>query len=222
MDTKKAIQLTEEYVKKTLSGEGSGHDWWHIYRVWNTAKYISKKEPKVDIFVVELAALLHDIADRKFNDGDVEKGVAKVSVFLNSIAVEQEVIEHVCEIIKTCSFASSFMGDGKRRLMKTLEGKIVQDADRLDAIGAIGIGRTFTYGGYKGLEMYNPYKKPNHPTTKEHYIRGSSHTINHFYEKLLLLKDLMNTKTAKIMAIKRHEYMEQFLDEFYKEWEGKS
>jgi len=210
---------TQEYVKNALLGEGSGHDWWHIFRVWNTAQHLAKKEGG-DVLVIELAALLHDIADRKFNEGDVEEGTGKVRSFLHSIGVEKKVIEHVCEIVQTCSFASSFMPDGSRRIMSTLEGKIVQDADRLDAIGAIGIARTFAYGGHKGSEMYNPSIKPVVLTSTKQYAQGETHSINHFYEKLLLLKDLMNTQTAREMAKKRHIYMEQFLKEFYAEWDG--
>jgi uncharacterized protein len=219
-NTKQIVQRTEEYVKEMLSGEGSGHDWWHIYRVLNTARYISHKEKGANIFIVELAALLHDIADRKFNEGDTKKGLEKVKNFLHSLNLELPIIEHVCEIIHTYSFSNSFMENGKRRVMKTLEGKIVQDADRLDAIGAIGIARAFAYGGHKGRELYNPTVKLTRPKTSKDYTQGTSHTINHFYEKLLLLKDLMNTTTAKEIAEKRHVYMEQFLSEFYKEWDG--
>lgn len=220
MTTKKAIELTQNYVMKLFDGEGSGHDWWHIFRVHNNAKHIAKSEQGANIFIVELAALLHDVADRKFNEGNTDAGVEKVRIFLNSLALSREDVEHVCEIVKTCSFASSFLKDGTRRVMSTLEGKIVQDADRLDAIGAIGIARAFAYGGSKGREIYNPNIKPIMHPTGDSYTQKVSHSINHFYEKLLLLKDLMNTKTAKEMAKKRHEYMEQFLHEFYQEWEG--
>jgi uncharacterized protein len=220
-NTKQILQRTEKYVKEMLSGEGSGHDWWHIYRVLNTARHISEKEKGANIFIVELAALLHDIADRKFNGGDTKKGLEKVRSFLHTLNLELSIIEHVCEIIHTYSFSSSFIGNGKRREMKTLEGKIVQDADRLDAIGAIGIARAFAYGGHKGRELYNPTVKSTIATTSKEYVQGTSHTVNHFYEKLLLLKDLMNTTTAKEIARKRHMYMEQFLSEFYQEWDGK-
>ena len=215
------IQKTKKYVKSLLLGEGSGHDWWHIFRVCNTAQHLAKKEGG-DLLVIELAALLHDIADRKFNDGDVVKGVKKVNEFLESIKVDKKIGDNVCEIVQTCSFASSFMPDGTRRIMSTLEGKIVQDADRLDAIGAVGIARTFAYGGRKGSEIYNPAIKPILPTSTKQYTQGETHSINHFYEKLLLLKDLMNTKTAQKMAKKRHTYMEQFLKEFYAEWNSNS
>ncbi|MCX6732727.1 MAG: HD domain-containing protein [Candidatus Roizmanbacteria bacterium] len=220
MDKKRLIKHTEAYVKNTLSGEGSGHDWWHIFRVWNTAKKFSKQEGG-NLFIIELSALLHDIADRKFNEGDVKKGVEKVRIFLISLSLDKKDIDCICEIVKTCSFSSSFLEDGTRRVMSTLEGQIVQDADRLDAIGAIGIARAFAYGGYKNRELYNPNVKPILHATTESYTNKVSHSINHFYEKLLLLKDLMNTKTAKKLAIKRHRYMELFLKEFYGEWDGK-
>lgn len=220
MNSKAVINLTQQYVKEVLEGEGSGHDWWHIFRVWNMAKTISYKEGG-NIFIIEVAALLHDIADRKFNDGNVKKGIKKVKTFLMSLSIDEKDITDICEIVETCSFASSFLKNGERRIMRTLEGKIVQDADRLDAIGAIGIARAFTYGGYNKREIYNPNIKPILHTSTESYTKKVSHSINHFYEKLLLLKDLMNTKTAKKLAIKRHRYMEKFLEEFYGEWEGK-
>lgn len=219
MDTRKVLVLTQGYVKKTLEGEGSGHDWWHIYRVWNTAKQLAKHEGG-NLYVIELAALLHDIADRKFNEGNVAKGVEKVRIFLTSLALNKGDSDHICEIVETCSFASSFLKNGSRRIMNTLEGKIVQDADRLDAIGAIGIARTFAYGGYHKREIYNPTIKPILHKSTDSYTKKVSHSVNHFYEKLLLLKDLINTKTAKKMANKRHQYMEHFLAEFYKEWSG--
>lgn len=217
MNKTKTINKTVNFVKDKLQGEGSGHDWWHILRVWNIAKTIGKKE-KVDMFVVELAALLHDIADWKFNDGDELAGARAARVWLESLAIDPEVIDHVCDIIAT----SSFKGAGVKSEMKTIEGKVMQDADRLDAIGAIGIGRTFAYGGHKGREMYNPNIKPEFHTTAEQYKNNVTPTINHFYEKLLLLKDLMNTNTAKKMAVRRHKFMEEFLKEFFKEWNGQS
>jgi len=219
MNMRKILLSTQKFVENALSGEGSGHDWWHIYRVWNTAKHLAKKEGG-DLLVIELSSLLHDIADRKFNAGSVKRGTEKVHAFLHSIKVEEKIIEQVCEIVQFSSFASSFLPDGTRRKMSTLEGKIVQDADRLDAIGAIGIARAFAYGGHKGTEIYNPTIKPTLPTSKKQYTQGETHTINHFYEKLLLLKDLMNTKTAQKIAINRHKYMEQFLKEFINEWDG--
>ena len=212
---KEIIAKTKNYVQETLSGEGSGHDWWHVYRVWKIAQTVGKKE-EANMFVVELAALLHDISDWKFNDGDEDVGVRTTKLWLESLKVDQEVVDHVCEIIRT----SSFKGAGVKNEMKTLEGKVLQDADRLDAIGAIGIGRAFAYGGHKGREMYNPNVKPEFHTTAEQYKNNITPTINHFYEKLLLLKDLMNTKTARKMAKARYEYMETFLKQFFKEWDG--
>lgn len=210
------IKKTEKYVKKTLEKEGSGHDWWHIYRVHKMAIHIGKKE-KADMFIVELAVLLHDIADWKFNDGDLKAGSRVARVWLNDLNIDEGVINHVCEIIEE----TSFKGAGVKSKMRTIEGMIVQDADRLDAMGAIGIARTFAYGGHKNREIYNPNIKPKIHKTFKQYKNNSGPTINHFYEKLLLLKDLMNTKTAKKIALSRHKYMEEYLERFYQEWEGK-
>lgn len=216
MDKNAIIQETEKYVKQTLLGEGSGHDWWHIYRVWNLAKHICKTE-KADTFVVELAALLHDISDWKFNGDDSETTKKTLKTWLESIGVDESIIQKVAEIVLTVSFK----GLDVEKEMATTEGKIVRDADRLDAIGAVGIGRTFAYGGSKGREMYNPEKKTELNFVSEGYKKNATPTINHFYDKLLLLKDLMATKTAKKMAVGRHKFMEKFLARFYKEWEGK-
>ena len=207
------IKKTEDYVKKTLEGESSGHDWWHAYRVWKMTVKIAKEEKNSDLFVVQLAALLHDIGDWKFNKGrDVGQKLARE--WLEKLNVEEETISHVCEIIKDISFK----GAGVKIKMKTKEGMIVQDADRLDAIGAIGIARCFAYSGWKGSEIYNPKLKPKLHKTFEDYKNAKSTSINHFYEKLLLLKDLMNTKTAKKIAEKRHRFMKQYLNEFFEEW----
>jgi uncharacterized protein len=215
MDRQLILQKTADHVRSLLSGEGSGHDWWHIYRVWQNARRIAGGE-NADSFVVELAALLHDIADWKFNGGDDEAGPREARKWLESLGTEERVIRHVCDIIRDVSFK----GAGVKTPMKTKEGMIVQDADRLDAIGAIGIARTFAYGGSKGREMYNPAVKPERHESFEAYKKNSGPTINHFYEKLLLLKDLMNTQTAKKLAGERHEFMEEFLEQFYKEWRG--
>ena len=215
MDKNKIIQKTEEFIKSKLTGEGSGHDWWHVYRVWKMAVQIAKQE-QVDIFVVELGALLHDIADWKFNDGNEEIGPALARKWLESLEVDENVIIHVCRIIQDISFK----GAGVKTLMKTKEGMIVQDADRLDAMGAIGISRAFAYGGSKGREMFNPALKPEKHDSFEQYKTNRGTTINHFYEKLLLLKDLMNTDTAKKIAENRHAVMEKFLNDFFLEWEG--
>lgn len=218
MDQADIIEKTREYVRKTLEGEGSGHDWWHIHRVCKNALHIAEHEKPVDLLVVELAALLHDIADWKFNGGDVTVGSKIAREWLEKFNISIEVINHVCEIIEE----TSFKGAGVKFKMKTKEGMIVQDADRLDAIGAIGIARTFAYGGSKGREIYNPNSKVENHETFEQYQKSSGPTVNHFYEKLLLLKDLMNTSTAKQIAQQRHQYMEQYLEEFYQEWEGKA
>ena len=216
MKQSEIIEKTKEYVQNKLSGESSGHDWWHIYRVWKNALNIGQHE-NVDLFVVQLAALLHDIADWKFNDGDLDIGPKIAREWLESLEVEEEIIAHVTQIIKE----ASFKGAGEIKRMPTLEGEVVQDADRLDAIGAIGIARTFAYGGHKNREIYNPNIKPEEKQSVEQYKNNTSPTINHFYEKLLLLKDLMNTKTARKIAEKRHKTMEAYLNTFFQEWEGK-
>ena len=210
------ISKTTEFAKNKLQGEGSGHDWWHIYRVWNNAKHIGSKE-NADMYIVELAALIHDIADWKFHGGDEAAGPKVAAEWLRGLNVDPDVIEHVAEIIRDLSFKGAKVATP----MKTKEGMIVQDADRLDAIGAIGIARTFAYGGHKNREMYNPDIKPVFHESFEQYKSNSAPTINHFYEKLLLLKAMMNTETAKILAEERHAFMEEFLEHFYREWEGK-
>ncbi len=209
------IQKVIAYVQETLKGAEGGHDWWHIYRVWKSAKQIAQAE-KVDLFVVELGALLHDIADSKFHDGDEEIGPQKSSAFLKSLEVDEATIIHVENIIRNISFK----GGNEAQKFKSAELDVVQDADRLDAIGAIGIARTFNYGGFKNREIYNPNIEPDLNMTKEEYKNSTAPTINHFYEKLLLLKDRMNTATGKKMAEHRHQVMENYLEEFYKEWEG--
>jgi len=216
MNKKLIIFQTSEFIKSKLIGEGSGHDWWHVYRVWKNAIQIARQE-HVDMFIVELAALLHDIADWKFNDGNEDIGPQLAREWLESIAADEKVILHVCQIIQDISFK----GIGVKSEMKTLEGKVVQDADRLDAIGAIGIGRAFAYGGSKGREMYNPDIKPEKHDSFEEYKNSKGTSINHFYEKLLLLKGLMNTEAGKKKAEKRHAITVDFLQEFLLEWEGK-
>lgn len=209
------IQQTIEFVKKELQNAETGHDWWHIERVHKSAKAIAIEE-KVDLEIVEFAALLHDIADAKFNDGDEEIGPQKAGNFLKSINVNEETIIHVKQIIRNMSFKSS-LGEIS---FTSIEMLVVQDADRLDAIGAIGIARAFTYGGFKNRELYNPAIKPAINQSKEAYKNTTAPTINHFYEKLLLLKDKMNTLTGKRIAQQRHKFMEQYLTQFYAEWEG--
>ncbi|GAB3915464.1 HD domain-containing protein [Mucilaginibacter boryungensis] len=206
------IERTRDFVKETLQNAEGGHDWWHIYRVWNNARLIAQTET-VDHLTVELAALLHDIADSKFHNGDEEIGPRTAANYLKSIGVEDEVVEHVAQIIRHMSFKSGFDSPG----FYSIEMGIVQDADRLDAIGAIGIARAFTYGGFKGREIYNPEIPPNLNMTKEEYKNTTAPSINHFYEKLLLLKDKMNTATGKQLAQQRHQFMQAYLDQFYME-----
>ncbi|HNH06115.1 MAG TPA: HD domain-containing protein [Anaerolineales bacterium] len=215
MNQSHIIQKTAEYIKQEFSEDSSGHDWWHIYRVWKNAITICEHE-KADPFIVELAALLHDLDDWKFNDTGDETPL-RAKAWLDSCGVEIPIADEVCEIIKHISYK----GAGVENKMKSLEGFIVQDADRLDAIGAIGIGRAFAYGGYKNRPMYDPESAPQMHATFEQYKNSKSATINHFYEKLLLLKDMMNTPTAKKIAEQRHEVMLGFLDQFIKEWEGR-
>ena len=211
------INNTCQFVENKLAGEGSGHDWWHIYRVWNLAKKLAEEEG-ANLLIVELSALLHDIADWKFHDGDDTKGPQMAEQFLSVNHVDRDVIDSVIEIIATISYK----GAGVSTPMKTLEGKVVQDADRLDAIGAMGIARTFAYGGHKNRLMYHPDEKPVMHQSFAEYKKNTGHTINHFYEKLLLLKDRMNTASAKKMAERRHQFMQAFLDQFYEEWDGKA
>jgi uncharacterized protein len=210
------LEQTEEFVKSKLEGEATGHDYYHTLRVKNLAIYIAKKE-KADLFIVQLAALLHDIADWKFNKDDLGPKIAKD--FLEKLNLDSKTVDHVCNIIKELSFK----GAKVKSNINTVEGKVVQDADRLDAIGAIGIARAFAYGGHSKMQIYNPNIKPKLHETSEEYKNSLSQgtTINHFYEKLLLLKDLMNTSTARILAEERHNFLELFLKEFHDEWEGK-
>ena len=214
MQPEELVNKTAAYVKEKFSGEGSGHDWWHIYRVWQNALYLSQHEP-VDLYIVQLGALLHDIADWKFNDGDEKAGEVAARNWLQSQGASENVINQVCHIINEVTFK----GAGVTTLVSSLEGKIVQDADRLDAIGAIGIARAFAYGGFKNREMYNPEEPPLLHENFASYKTNTSHTINHFYEKLLLLKDRMQTSTGRKLAEERHEYMLSFLDQFYREWQ---
>ncbi len=206
------IEKTSSFVKETLKNAEGGHDWWHIFRVWVNAKRIAADEP-CDLLIVELAALLHDIADSKFHGGNEEIGPEVAGKFLQSIAMDATVIEHVQQIIRHISFKSGF----ENISFHSKELAIVQDADRLDAIGAIGIARAFSYGGFKGREIYNPDINPDLNLSKEAYKSSNAPSINHFYEKLLLLKDKMNTAAGKRLAIQRHEFMELYLKQFYTE-----
>jgi uncharacterized protein len=208
------IEQTEKFVKDKLRNESSGHDWYHIYRVKNLSLNLAEKEG-ADHFVCVMAALLHDIADEKIA-GTEEKGLQEVKNWLESISVEEPYITHILSIISTMSFKG---GNGKE--MESVEGKVVQDADRLDAIGAIGIGRTFAYSGAKGQLMYDPEIPVRETMTKEQYRNERSTAINHFYEKLLKLKHGMNTPYAKKLADDRHAFLENFLEQFFEEWEGR-
>lgn len=213
---KNHITLTINFVKEKLEGAEAGHDWFHIERVWKLSKKIAEKEGG-NLEVIELSALLHDIADPKFHNGDETLALKISKDFLEEIHVEAELIEQVLFVIKNISFKNRAEAPEN----PPLELQIVQDADRLDAIGAIGIARTFNFGGFKNNLMYHPEIKPNLGMNKEEYKKSNGTTINHFYEKLLLLKDLMNTETGKKIASERHDFMLQFLDEFYKEWNVK-
>ncbi|MEM1340394.1 MAG: HD domain-containing protein [Bacteroidota bacterium] len=213
------VEKTEVFVKETLKNAEGGHDWFHIERVLKNALLIAKEE-QVNIIVVHLGALLHDIADAKFHQGDETLGPKKAKEFLNSLGIAADIREHVVQIIRNISFKNSLDQDQKEKF-NSKELQVVRDADRLDAIGAIGIARTFNYGGYKNRQLYNPDIPPNYNMDKETYKNSNTPTINHFYEKLLLLKERMHTKTGKRLAENRHQFMLYYLDQFYAEWEGK-
>ena len=215
MNKPQIISNTVAFVKSTLENAEGGHDWFHILRVWNNSKLIAHNE-KVDEFIVELGALLHDIADSKFHNGDETVGPKIARGFLESQKVAETVIVHIENIISNISYK----GGNFEQKFNSPELAVIQDADRLDAIGAIGIARCFNYGGFKNRPLYNPEIEPNLNQTKEEYKSNSAPTINHFYEKLLLLKNRMNTKTGKKIAEERHLYMETFLQQFYDEWNG--
>ena len=207
------INLTVQFVKQKLADAEGGHDWFHIERVWRNAKLISNSENGNQL-VIELASLLHDIADYKFNDGNEHIGPRIAENFLESINVERVIIKEVVFIVKNISFKGGY----NENIKKTIELEIVQDADRLDAIGAIGVARTFSFGGFKGNLMHDPNQKPNINQSEKEYKKSNGTTINHFHEKLLLLKNLMNTKTGKKLAQNRHNYMIGFLQQFHSEW----
>ena len=215
MTNQNLINDTIAFVKKELENAEGGHDWFHIERVYKNAVLIANGE-NCDVLIVHLGALLHDIADSKFHDGDETVGPKKARLFLESKTVSEKTITHVVNIIENISFK----GGHETKKFSSLELDIVQDADRLDAIGAIGVARTFNYGGFKNRVIYNPEIKPNLNMSKEEYKNSDAPTINHFYEKLLLLKDKMNTKTGKEIAAQRHDFMELFLNQFYAEWNG--
>ena len=217
MTSEKIIEKTTSFVKEQLINAEGGHDWFHIERVYKNALLISKSE-NVDPFIVTLGALLHDIADSKFHKGDETVGPRKAREFLFKLNVDSTVIEHVINIIENISFK----GGHEAQKFRSPELDVVQDADRLDAIGAIGIARCFNYGGFKNRALYDPDMAPNLNMSKTEYKTSTAPTINHFYEKLLLLKDKMNTKTGHQIASNRHAFMEQYLKQFYSEWHGKT
>lgn len=214
------IVQTVKYVKRTLYKECTGHDWWHIYRVWKMAKRLHSHYNTTDKMVIELSALLHDMADWKANNGDFKAGSRLAKNWLCRFqGITKQQVSHVCSIIENISFK----GSKAQTPLLSLEGQIVQDADRLDAMGAIGIARTFAYGGHNGRLIYDPKLAQKIHKTEFAYInqRNESTSINHFYEKLLVIKDLMNTEIAKAIAEKRHDFMAMYLSQFYTEWHGK-
>lgn len=215
MNSQNLIKETISFVKNKLKNAESGHDWFHIERVWKNSQKIAETE-NCNRLIVEMAALLHDIADSKFHNGNEEIGPETAMNYMNSLILDKDSKLHIVNIIRNISFK----GGHRHSDFNSIELQIVQDADRLDAIGAIGIARAFNYGGYKNRTLYDPDIKPDLNMSKESYKNSSAPTINHFYEKLLLLKDLMNTASGKKLAAERHQFMEQFLDQFYKEWNG--
>ncbi len=210
------IQKTADHIRSSFMSEGTGHDWWHMRRVWENAQRIGQAEG-ADMFVVELGALLHDIADWKDHDGDLTVGPRVAGEWLQSLGVDSAVIDQVKHIVANVSFKGASVKNG----MSSLEGKVVQDADRLDAIGAIAIARTFTWGGSKGRLIYDPAEKPEMHQSFEAYRNNTSSSLHHFYEKLFLLKDMMNTPTGKKLAEHRDRFMHQFVDQFLQEWAGR-
>lgn len=211
------VSRSARLLEKTLSGEGSGHDWWHVHRVWKLAERIARTEPRADPTVVALGALLHDLADWKFRGGDLEAAPREAGKWLTKLKAAPELVARVQAICREVSYK----GAGVKDRPTSLEARIVQDADRLDAIGAIGIARTFAYGGAKGRSMYEPDEKPVLHRSFAAYKKSRGHTINHFHEKLLLLKKRLHTREAKRIAASRHAYMEGFLKQFHSEWEGR-
>jgi uncharacterized protein len=209
------IYKTQAHIKSLMLGEVTGHDWWHIHRVHQMAKFIAENE-NANSFIVEMAALLHDIADWKFNNGDDTLSSNLAREWMEGFDLKSSCIEHVCEIINCISFK----GAGVPSSMRTIEGKIVQDADRMDAVGAIGIARAFAYGGFKKQEIYDPEFTPKLHESFEEYKFSKTTTINHFHEKLILLEELMNTDFGKKIASQRSKYMRDYLDRFLLEWKG--
>lgn len=212
MDKDAIVEKTAEYVKGRLEDDVSGHDWWHAWRVWKLSERIGEREG-ADLFVVQLSALLHDISDWKIS-GDEESGMREAAEWLESVQVDEATLSHVSRIIR----GISFKGAGVWDVPQSLEGKVVQDADRLDAMGAIGIGRAFAFGGYRRKKMHVPGLEPKLHQTADEYKNAEGTTINHFHEKLFLLKERMNTETGKEIARRRHKFMETFVDRFMAEW----
>ncbi|MBT2699331.1 HD domain-containing protein [Bacillus sp. ISL-40] len=208
------IVLTEEFVRNELAEDATGHDWFHVDRVRRNALHICREEKTGEAFIIEMAALLHDIPDEKLNES-IEKGEEKLETFLQTIPLTDNEKKHIKQIIATISYRGGINSE-----LSTIEAQIVQDADRLDAIGAIGIARAFAYGGKKGQPIYNPGIKVRNEMSLEEYRKGKSTSIHHFYEKLLKLKDLLNTESAREMAESRQQMMETFLEQFYQEWDG--
>jgi uncharacterized protein len=218
MQDSELVSKTADFVKNQFEDESTGHDWWHLYRVWQLSKTIANTEKKqVNMLVVELAALLHDIADHKFHGGDTEIGAKEAGKWLKQLDTPEEVVNHVQDIVRNISF----LGVNHKINLKTQEGQIVHDADKLDAMGAIGIARVFAFGGAHGRLIYSPDISLIEDYAFDKTNAKNSTALHHFYEKLLLLKDRMFTETGKKMALQRHEYMESYLNEFYAEWDGK-
>lgn len=215
MNSPSILAAAEAYVQKLFAGDSSGHDWWHVDRVRKVALQIAREE-RADLVTVELAALLHDVADWKFAGGDHEAGPKQAKAWLLEQGASEELANHVATIVRELSFK----GAGVATPMSSLEGACVQDADRIDAIGAIGVGRAFAYGGHKGRAMHDPSVPPQMHADFAAYKKNDGPTINHFYEKLLLLKDRINTTAGKRIASQRHDFLVQFLDQFLAEWNG--
>jgi uncharacterized protein len=208
------IKITEDFVRNELGKDSTGHDWFHVDRVRNLSIHIAKNEDEGDLFIIEMAALLHDISDEKLND-TIDEGKNKLSSFLDSLPITSFQKKEITNVIETVSFKG-----GNEKPIHTFEQMTVRDADRIDALGAIGIARTFAYGGKKGQLMYDPTIQIRKNMSIEEYRNGRTSTIHHFYEKLLLLRDKMYTKTGKQIAYERHQFLESFLKQFYKEWNG--